>query len=166
MSSRNGVRLRRMREEDLLEVLDLLAQYNMAPRPPSEDVPDPERSAITVENTFVAERMGAIVGVGSYFLHSPELAETASLAVDAAHRGLNIGFLLQEARLEEMRARGVEKVRTETDRQSTVSWYVRKFGYRVVGVNPKKHDFSLPEVDHWTVLELDLKHWPGPSSRR
>lgn len=165
MSSRNGIRLRRMRQEDAPDVLEILGQYDMAPRPPSAEVPDPERSGIAVENTLVAERDGAIVGVGSYLLHTPRLAETASLAVHSDHRGSNVGSLLQEARLEEMRARGVETVRTETDRPATVAWYVRKFGYRVVGTNPKKHAFSLPDVDHWTVLELDLASWPGPSTR-
>jgi N-acetylglutamate synthase-like GNAT family acetyltransferase len=165
VSSRNGIRLRRMRQEDAPAVLEILGQYDMAPRPPSAEVPDPERSGIAVENTLVAEKDGAIVGVGSYLLHAPRLAETASLAVHADHRGSNVGSLLQEARLEEMRARGVETVRTEADRPATVAWYVRKFGYRVIGTNPKKHAFSLPDVDQWTVLELDLASWPGPSTR-
>jgi hypothetical protein len=52
-------------------------------------------------------------------------------------------------------------VRTETDRPATVRWYVRRFGYRVVGTNPKKHAFSLPDVAVWTVLELDLAPDPG-----
>ncbi len=55
-----------------------------------------------------------------------------------------------------MRRRGVRRVRTETDRPATVRWYVRRFGYRIVGNNPKKHVFSRPDVDHWTVLNLDL----------
>ncbi len=55
-----------------------------------------------------------------------------------------------------MRRRGVRRVRTETDRPATVRWYVRRFGYRIVGTNPKKHVFSRPDVDHWTVLNLDL----------
>ena len=41
-------------------------------------------------------------------------------------------------------------------RPETIRWYVERFGYRIVGSNPKKHDFSLPGVDSWTVLELDL----------
>jgi hypothetical protein len=38
-----------------------------------------------------------------------------------------------------------------------VRWYVRKFGYRIVGKAPKKHPFSREDVDEWTVLELDLE---------
>jgi 3-keto-5-aminohexanoate cleavage enzyme len=164
LSTPDTVFLRKMREEDGPAVLALLGQYNMAPLKPSADVPDPERSGIAVENTFVAEKGGFLVGVSSYFLHSEELAETASLAVDASCRGMNVGYLLQKARLEEMRARGVKRVRTETDRPETVAWYVRKFGYTVVGTNPKKHEFSLRDVDHWTVLDLDLESWSGGAS--
>jgi predicted N-acetyltransferase YhbS len=99
------------------------------------------------------------VGVGSYLLHSDALAETASLAVSPEVKGSGIGARLQVARLEEMLARGIRRVRTETDRPETIAWYQRKFGYRIVGSNPKKHAFSLPDVDVWTVLELDLVAW-------
>jgi hypothetical protein len=63
---------------------------------------------------------------------------------------------LQSARLDEMRRRGIRRVRTEADRPETIRWYVEMFGYRIVGTNPKKHAFSLEDVDFWTVLELDL----------
>jgi GNAT superfamily N-acetyltransferase len=43
-------------------------------------------------------------------------AETASLAVDPEPRFAGVGVLLQQARLDEMRGRGVRRVRTETDR--------------------------------------------------
>jgi hypothetical protein len=62
-------------------------------------------------------------------------------------------------RLAELRAHGVERVRTESDRSAIVDWYVRKYGYRVVGTARKKHSFGLENVDHWTVLELDLRTW-------
>lgn len=148
--------VRKMREDDLSACLAILGQWNMAPRPPSAAVPDPERSAIDVANGFVAECDGRIVGTCSYIVHSPEVAETASLAVDRGHKGGGVGYLLQQARLEEMRARGIRTVRTETDRPETIRWYVERFGYRIVGTNPKKHAFSLEDVDHWTVLELTL----------
>ncbi|MCZ7653432.1 MAG: GNAT family N-acetyltransferase [Rhodocyclaceae bacterium] len=128
----------------------------MAPRQASEDNPDPERSSIDIANGFVAEAGGRIVGTCGYIIHNPGLAETASLAVDPSFKGGGVGYLLQKARLDEMRLRGIRIVRTETDRPDTIRWYVEKFGYRIVGTNPKKHDFSLPDVDHWTVLELNL----------
>jgi len=148
--------VRRMRPADLPAAMEILRRWNMAPRPPSAAEPDPERSGLDVGKSFVAEVGGRIVGVASWIDHGGGLAETASLAVDPEQKGRGIGALLQEARLAEMRALGARKVRTETDRPETIAWYVAKFGYRVVGRNPKKHEFSLPGVDHWTVLELDL----------
>lgn len=152
----NEVRIRKMRAEDLPACMAILAQWNMAPRAPSADTPDPERSGIEIANGFVAEADGRIVGTCSYIVHSPELAETASLAVDPGYQGGGVGYRLQQARLDEMRERGIGTVRTETDRPDTIRWYVERFGYRIVGTSPKKHTFSLAEVDHWTVLELDL----------
>jgi predicted N-acetyltransferase YhbS len=135
----------------------LLETWNIAPRPPSADQPEVERIGLDVANSFVAECNGRIVGVCSYILMNEEgWAETASLAVDPSIRGRHVGFKLQQARLEEMYTRGVRKVRTEADRPDAIRWYVERFGYRIVGSNPKKHDFSLSHVDTWTVLELDL----------
>lgn len=150
------IRIRKMRNEDLPACMAILAQWNMAPRPPSDDAPEPERTGIEVANGFVAEAEGRIVGTCSYIVHSADLAETASLAVDPACKGGGVGHLLQQARLDEMRERGIKTVRTETDRPETIRWYVERFGYRVVGTNPKKHAFSLTDIDYWTVLELDL----------
>jgi 3-keto-5-aminohexanoate cleavage enzyme len=96
------------------------------------------------------------VGVASYILHGPRRAETTSLAVDPRWRGSGVGEKLHRARLAEMKALGVEEIFTETDRPEVIAWYVRKFGYRVAGTRRKKHAFSLPDVDHWTVLELSL----------
>ena len=148
--------VRKMRREDFDEAMRILGLWNMAPRSPSADVPDPERSNIEIENAFVAEFDGRIVGTCSYFMLDDNWAETASLAVDPALKGGGVGALLQQARLDEMRRRGVRRVRTETDRPETIRWYVERFGYQVVGTNPKKHAFSLSDVDYWTVLELDL----------
>ena len=152
----NDAHIRKMREQDLPACMAILEDWNMAPRPPSDDTPEPERTAIEVANGFVAEAGGRIVGTCSYIVHEAGLAETASLAVDPAFKGGGVGYLLQKARLDEMRERGIRAVRTETDRPETVRWYVERFGYRIVGTNPKKHAFSLAGVDHWTVLELDL----------
>jgi GNAT superfamily N-acetyltransferase len=150
------ITIRHMREEDLPGALRVLAHWNMAPVAPSPEIPDPERSRLDVERSFVAVAQGRIVGVASYILHSPEYAETASHAVDPAFRGQGVGRDLQRARLREMKALGVRTVRTETDRPETIAWLEKNFGFRVVGRNPKMHAFSLPGVQEWTVLELDL----------
>ena len=149
--------IRKMVSDDMEAAVRVLSQWNMAPVTPTADVPDPERSSIDVENSFVAVEEDRVVGVCSYIMHSPEFAETASFAVDPAYVGKGIGYRLHTARLKEMREKGIRKVRTETDRPETIRWYVEKFGYRVTGKNKKKHPFSLPDTDHWTVLELDLE---------
>jgi len=148
--------VRKMRPEDVPGALRVLAQWNMAPRVPSAEVPNSERTSMDNGNAFVAEAGGRIVGTCSYFLIGDGWAETATLAVEPEPRFAGVGVLLQQARLDEMRGRGVRRVRTETDRPATVRWYVRRFGYRTVGTIPKKDASGLPDVDHWTVLELDL----------
>ncbi|MFO7570226.1 MAG: GNAT family N-acetyltransferase [Smithellaceae bacterium] len=156
LSDPKSMVIRKMVPDDLDAVLRILAKWNMAPVSASREIPDPERSTIHLANTFVACDGDAVVGVASYIDLSLYIAETASLAVDPAYKGCGIGFRLQEARLEEMVRRGFHKVVSETDRPMTIDWYIRHFGYRIVGTHPKKHTFSLPDVDQWTVLELDL----------
>lgn len=148
-----AVEIRPMEADDVEAALSILGEWNMAPTP---DRADAERSGIVLENAFVAVLDERIVGTAGWFALDAETAETASLAVDPACKGLGIGARLQEARLEAMRRRGFRRVRTETDRPATIRWYVEKFGYRKIGTSPKKHEFSLPDVDEWTVLELEL----------
>jgi 3-keto-5-aminohexanoate cleavage enzyme len=158
-----AVHIRKMRERDVPAAMGILAEYDMAPE---TDRDGAERSEIRVENSFVAEDGDDIVGTASYIVHSDTLAETASMAVSSECRGEGLGYRLQAARLEELHARGIETVRTETDRPSTIEWYIEHFGYERVGTNPKKHDFSLADVDEWTVLELDLEAWAERADRR
>ena len=146
--------VRPMQPADVPGAMRVLSIWHMAPDPNRRDA---ERSEIVVENSFVAECKSEIVGVASFLLLAEDTAETASLAVDPAFTGRGIGHRLQRARLDRMRSLGIRKVRTETDRESTKQWYVKNFGYRIVGTNPKKHAFSLPDVYAWTVLELDLE---------
>ena len=147
------IEIRNMTADDLPAVMALLGHWNMAPR---WGDPDAERSGISIDNTFVADEAGRIVGVASFIMQGAESAETASLAVDPDYLGQGLGARLQRARLQEMRRRGVRRVRTEADRPATIDWYIDEFGYRIVGTNPKKHDFGLSDVEQWTVLELDL----------
>lgn len=154
-----GITIRKMREADHAAAMDILRKWNMAPVEPTAKIKNPERSELNIKNSFVALNNDEIIGVCSYILHSAQLAETASLAINPGYRGKSIGFKLQQARLAELKKMGIRTVRTETDREETVNWYLKKFGYRKTGTNPKKHDFSLPDVCQWTVLELDLEHY-------
>jgi N-acetylglutamate synthase-like GNAT family acetyltransferase len=95
--------------------------WNMAPRLPSSEQPEVERSGIEIANSFVAESDGRIVGVCSYIMmEQAGWAETVSLAVDPSTIGRGVGSRLQQARLEEMRMRGIRWVRTDTDRPATI----------------------------------------------
>jgi GNAT superfamily N-acetyltransferase len=152
------VTIRPMQEDDREAVIALLKQWNMAPVRMSPDIPDPETTGLAADGTTLVAVAGeSIIGVASFIEHPGLKAETVSLAVDRSWRGTGIGAQLQRARLLEMKSRGIRQVLTETDRPEVVQWYVRKFGYRVTGTRRKKHAFSLPDVDHWTVLELSLR---------
>ena len=129
----------------------------MAPIQPSADIPTPERDRLEAENTFVATLKERIVGVASYLILGNGWAETASLAVAPEYLGCGIGCQLQEARLGEMRSKGITHVRTESDRPEVIRWYIDKFGYRLVGQQAKKHNFGRNDCDHWTILELHLE---------
>ena len=151
--------IRKMRAHDLERVTAILAFWSMAPAPASATLPDPELLAIPIDTTFVAVVDGMIVGVGSYILVGDDRGQTLVLAVDPAYHIAGIGTGLQTARLGEMKALGIVEVQTDADRPEAIEWYVKKFGYRVVGRKPKKHTFGLEGVDHWPVLELDLRTW-------
>lgn len=152
-----------MSPEDTADVMALLAHWYMAHIQASAEVPAPERDRLDTGNTFVATLRGRVVGVASYLNPGGKWAEPASLAVDPEFLGCGIGFQLQQTRLEEMRAKGIEHVRTESDRPEVIRWYVDKFAYRVAGRQPKKHAFGHADCDRWTVLELDLEPTPGTS---
>lgn len=149
--------IRKMRPDDLNAAQAILAQWNMAPSAPTAEIPDPERNDIELSNSFVAELEKRVVGIASYLVPEPGLAETCGLAVDPDYLGCGIGQMLQEARLEEIRSRGLTRVRTETDRPEVIHWYMEKFGYRRSGTRKKKPPYlGLTNCDHWTVLELNL----------
>jgi N-acetylglutamate synthase-like GNAT family acetyltransferase len=158
--------IRKMLAGDMDAAMMILSQWNMAPVAPSPENPDPERSSIDIDNTFVAVCEGKIIGVASYIVISDTVVETASLAVDPDYQGSGIGYKLQKARLEAIYQRGIRKVRTETDRMETINWYKSKFGYRETGKNPKKHKFSLADMNEWTVLELNLDDYFGTGEKR
>jgi N-acetylglutamate synthase-like GNAT family acetyltransferase len=155
-----AIEIRKMQASDLGQVMALLAYWNYAPLAPSRDVPTPERTEIVIENAHVAVDDGRIVGVCSYILHSPTLAEGASFAVDFAYQGFGIGKKLLQASYRERYSRGIRKLCSEADRVETIQWLVRHAGYHIVGSVLKRHAFGSPDVSSWTVLELDLDSVP------
>src|SRR6266850_1759563 len=155
-----AIEIRKMQPSDSTQVMKLLAYWNIAPVAPSREVPVPERTELIVENAHVAVDGDRIVGVCSFIQHSPTLAEGASFGVDPAYHRRGIGEKLVLASLRERYARGIRTVHSESDRPETIRWMVGHMGYRIVGTVPKRHAFGSPDVDHWTVLELDLDSIP------
>ena len=153
-----GVEIRMMRDADLPEAIALLAGANIAPVAPSVAIPHPERTDLIVDNTYVAVADGRLVGVRSFIQLSPTEGEGASLAVDPAYRGTGLAERLWLTGCREMYRRGIRTIRGETDKPD---WFVERLGYRVVGTVPKRHPFGRLDVDHWTVIELDLGTVPG-----
>lgn len=153
------VTIRKMKSEDMEAVIEILSKWNMAPVKFTPEIPEPIRSSININNSFVALDGKRIVGVCSYSIHSSELAETASLALEPEYRGKGIGHKLQMARLKEMKEKGVKKLITHADRPETISWYIKKFGYRIIGKEKKRHPWSRYDIDYRTVLELDLESY-------
>jgi 3-keto-5-aminohexanoate cleavage enzyme len=153
-----NISVKKMKDEDLQDVIEILSRWNMAPVEPTSEVPEPERTSINIGNSFVALDGDRIVGVCSYNLPAPETGETASLAVYPEYQGKGIGYKLQLARFREMKGKGVKKVVTYADRPSTIAWYIKKFGYRITGKWKKKHAFGYCN-DYYIILELDLENF-------
>lgn len=143
-----------MTADDVAAAATLLAMWNMAPVMPG--IADPEAGPLDPECGFVAYHGTQLVGVAAYLLRDPTHGETRGLAVDPAYLGCGLGHRLQEARLAALRELGIIHVRTECDHPETIHWYVSRFGHRVAGTKRKKHPFSLPAEDRWTLLDLDL----------
>jgi len=151
--------LRDMKPADLDQVLALLAHWNLAPIAPSAEIPHPERTEFAVENATVAVDGGRIVGVNSFLPLSSTVAEGASFAVAPEYRRQGIGKLLIAANRRRMYRKGFRTLRSEADRPEVIRMLLER-GHRLVGTVPKRHAFGAADVDHWTVLELDLTKVP------
>jgi N-acetylglutamate synthase-like GNAT family acetyltransferase len=159
MGGKMDFTIRKMKQEDTGAVIEILSKWNMAPLEPTPEIPAPEKTMIDIDNSFVALDGDRIVGVSSYRILYPEIAQTASLSVEPEYRGKHIGHELQVARLKEMKGKGIKKVITETSRPETITWYIKKFGCRVIGKRQKRHPFGYSGTDYYTVLELDLDRY-------
>lgn len=120
------------------------------------NVPSPEMPSFDLDDAFVAEVDELVVGVAGWTVLADGRGKTTLMAVDPAYRRFGIGARLQELRMAELRAAGCQVVVTNADLPDTIDWYVRKFGYRQVGMLPKLHEFGDPAVSAWTTLECDL----------
>ena len=139
--------------DDRPAIMALLKEVNM------HYIPSPEMPALTYDNYFVARLEGRLVGFCGYKILSPTHAKTELMAVDKSCRGLGIGHKLQRRRMEDMLARGITRLTTNTDLPATIAWYIKHFDYKPVGVLKKQHEFGDPNIHEWTTLEVDLLAW-------
>jgi N-acetylglutamate synthase-like GNAT family acetyltransferase len=139
--------------EDLNAIMGLLKLANM------HYIGSPEMPALTYENYFVARAAGKVVGFAGYKILSPDKAKTELMVVDPDCRGLGIGLALQTRRMEDMLAKGIRMLTTNTDLPATIEWYQKHFGYRKIGTLKKVNEFGDPGIDQWTTLEVDLVQW-------
>jgi ribosomal protein S18 acetylase RimI-like enzyme len=112
--------IRKMQEADRERVIEILGFWNLAP--PGQEH-DPESTGLDTPGAAIVAQVGTrIVGCASYILHPGLRAETGSLAVDPAFRGLGIGEKLQRTRLRELQELGILSILTETDRPEVIDW--------------------------------------------
>jgi len=137
--------------DDYSAILDIMEIWNMH-HVPSEEMPELDISCF-----FVARVSGHIAGAAGYKLLSPEKGKTTLLGIRPEFSGMGLGRALQDARLEAMYAKGIKRVETNADRQETIIWYKKHYGYHQTGSLKKVCDFSLSDVNHWTTLEMDLE---------
>jgi N-acetylglutamate synthase-like GNAT family acetyltransferase len=139
--------------QDLPSILELLKLANM------HYIPSQEMPCLTYENYFVAKIGEKVAGFCGYKILSQAEAKTELMVVHPDCRGFGIGYKLQVRRMEDMLAKGIRTLTTNTDLPATIKWYEKHFGYRKVGVLKKLHEFGDPDIDHWTTLQIDLPEW-------
>ena len=140
-------------EKDRPSIFALLKQANM------HYIPSQEMPGLTYENYFVAKIGGEVAGFSGYKILSPVEAKTELMVVDNGFRGKGIGYKLQVRRMEDMLAKGIRILTTNTDLPETIAWYKKHFGYVEKGKLKKFHEFGDPNIDYWTTLQLDLLRW-------
>ena len=134
-------------------ILKVMEPWNM------HHVPSPEMEELDLSCFFVARVSGHIVGAAGYQLLTPEKGTTTLLGILPEFSGMGIGRDLQDARLDAMHKAGIKQVETYADRNETIIWYKKHYRYREKGTLKKLCDFGLPDVDHWTILEMDLEKY-------
>lgn len=145
------LRLRRPVEGDWGRIMEVLETANF------HHIGGPEMPDYPLEDCFVAEVGGVIVGVGGYRILDATTAKTTLLAVDPAYPGTGAGRALQQARQDYLKGRGIRTLYTNSDDERVVNWYRRHFGYRKTGkLIPKEASFGRDDRDHWINMVVDL----------
>ena len=146
-----GLLIRRPHAHEWPRILDILETVNF------HRIGGPEMPSFPLEDCFVAEEGGHVVGVAGYRVLSPHSAKTTLLAVHPDHRTSGAGEALQRARMDHLRSLGVRTLTTNADDPRVIRWYERRFGYRKTGATvPKQEAFGRADKDQWITLEARL----------
>jgi len=145
--------IEKAKQSDRTAIMAILKQVNM------HNIPSQEMPELTYENYFVAKINDEVVGFCGYKILSATEAKTELMAVDRNCRGKGIGYRLQLRRMEDMIEKGIEILITNTDIPETIEWYKKNFGYQEKGKLKKLHEYSRPDIDHWTILQVNLLEW-------
>jgi amino-acid N-acetyltransferase len=109
-----------------------------------------------VQEFWVAERGGAVVGCGAVHVMWEDLAEIRTVAVDPGHRGQKIGHRVVAALLDTARELGVRRVFVLTFETA----FCGSFGFVPIDGTPVPHDVYeqlLRSYDEGVAEFLDLE---------
>jgi ribosomal protein S18 acetylase RimI-like enzyme len=105
----------------------------------------------------VAEIEGSVVGVAGYRILDDQNAKTTLMAVDPTCRGKGVGLMLQEARMNYLRRKGIRWLTTNCDDPAVIEWYRKHFHYELTGNTVcKEENFGLSHVPVWTTIRCAL----------
>ncbi len=144
--------IRKAREDDIEGILEVLSYYNFKVVEPRDGfvIVDPkienfsiynEVSELNLNNGFVAELDGKIVGFSHYKHYQQKKAKTTLITVNPHFRGheAHFGSLLQHARMEAAFQGGYEKIVTFCDNEPATKWYIKHFKYKTIGQEDNHH---------------------------
>ena len=110
-----------------------------------------------VQEFWVAERDGEVVGCGALHVLWEDLAEIRTVAVDTGHRGLGIGHMIVDALIDTARGLGLMRVFCLT---FEVDFFARHGFAEIQGtpVSPEVYAELLDSYDEGVAEFLDLEH--------
>ncbi len=149
----NGVVVRRARTADVRDIRRLVDTY-------ADDRRLLSKATVTlfedVQEFFVADLDGRVVGCGALHVLWEDLAEVRTVAVDPELRGVGIGHRVLEGLLEQARAVGVERVFCLTFETA----FFGRHGFVEIEGAPVPHDVYeqlLQSYDEGVAEFLDLE---------
>ncbi len=145
--------LKKPQERDWPRILEILRSVNF------HRIGGPEMPSFPLQDCFVAEINGHIIGVAGYKILDHQTAKTTLMAVDGNFRRIGAGKALHQARVDYLRTQGIKYLYTNSDDQRVINWYQKHFGYRLTGGSVhKKEPFGLADKSEWTTLVCELEN--------